>query len=61
MEFIGEGLAAIGKAVGSVAMWWGLVQIGKTAAITFLVSKCAVPFEKVSKFFDTPKRDKNGW
>ena len=35
MEFIGEGLAAIGKAVGSVAMWWGLVQIGKTVAITF--------------------------
>ena len=61
MEFIGEGLAVIGKAIGSIVMGWGLVQIGKTVAITFLVSECDGPFEKVSKFFDTPKRDKNGW
>ena len=61
MAFVREGLVVIGKAVGSIAMWWGLVQISKTIAITFLVSECDVPFEKVSDFFDTHKRDKNGW
>ena len=56
MEILGEGLKALGGAVGSIALWWGLVQVAKIGALTYLVSEKEVPFDKVSKFFEMGQR-----
>lgn len=56
MEVLGEGLKAVGAAVGSIAMWWGLAQISGTAALAFLVYMDKTPFDKVSRFFEKPQK-----
>ena len=56
MEILGEGLKALGGAVGSIALWWGLAQIAKIGALTYLVSEREMPFDDVSKFFEKPQK-----
>lgn len=56
MEVLGEGIKAIGEAVGSLAFWWAIVQVVKTVAISYLISECDVPFDKVSDFFKRPNK-----
>lgn len=52
MEILGEGLKAVGAAVNACALWWGLSKIAVTAALTYLVAKCDVPFDKVGRFLE---------
>lgn len=56
MEILGEGLKALGLGISLIALFWGLVQIAKIGALTYLVSEREVPFDKVSKFFEKPQK-----
>ena len=51
-----EVLGVIGEAIGSVAFWWGIVQVAKIVSITYLISECEVPFERVSDFYKRPQK-----
>lgn len=56
MEVLGEGLKAVGAAVGTCAVWWGLSRIAGTAALTFLVWADKAPFDKAARFFERPQK-----
>lgn len=50
MEVLGQGLAAIGDAVGSIAAAFGFIGVAGIAAGTFLVYMDKATFEEIAKF-----------
>lgn len=56
MEAIGAGLAAIGGAIGTVAIWAGLSCIAALGATTFLIYTEKISLTDIKDFFKKDKR-----
>lgn len=50
MEMLGQGLMALGDAVGSIAAACGFIDVARIAAGTFLVYTDKAIFEEIAKF-----------
>lgn len=50
MEVLGQGLMALGSAVGSIAAAFGFIGVAGIAAGTFLVYTEKASFEEIAKF-----------
>lgn len=50
MEVLGQGLMALGSAIGSIAAAFGFIGVAGIAAGTFLVYMDKATFEEISKF-----------
>ena len=50
MEVLGQGLAAIGNAVGAFATAFGFIGVAGIAAGTFLIYTGKATFEEIAKF-----------
>ena len=50
MEVLGQGLMALGSAVGSIAAAFGFICVAGIAAGTFLVYTEKASFEEIAKF-----------
>lgn len=60
MEVLGQGLAAIGNAVGAFATAFGFIGVAAIAAGTFLVYTEKATFEELAKFIKIFKGG-GGW
>lgn len=63
MEVLGQGFAAIGDAVGSIAGAFGFVGVAAIAAGTFLIYTDKATFEEMAKFVQMLKGNgrHGGW
>lgn len=50
MEVLGQGLMALGSAIGSIAAAFGFIGVAGIAAGTFLVYMDKATFEEIAKF-----------
>lgn len=50
MEVLGQGLMALGSAIGSIATAFGFIGVAGIAAGTFLVYTDKATFEEIAKF-----------
>lgn len=50
MEVLGQGLIALGSAIGSIATAFGFIGVAGIAAGTFLVYTDKATFEEIAKF-----------
>lgn len=50
MEVLGQGLMALGSAIGSIAAAFGFIGVAGIAAGTFLVYTEKATFEEIAKF-----------
>lgn len=50
MEVLGQGLMALGSAIGSIAAAFGFIGVAGIAAGTFLVYTDKATFEEIAKF-----------
>lgn len=63
MEILGQGLAAIGNAVGAFATAFGFIGVAAIAAGTFLIYMDKATFEEMAKFVQMLKGNgrHGGW
>lgn len=60
MEVLGQGLMALGSAIGSIAAAFGFIGVAGIAAGTFLVYMDKATFEEIAKFVKMFKGS-GGW
>lgn len=56
MEVLGQGLAALGDAIGFIGGWIGFVCIAGIAASTFLIYTGKITFEQLKELFNKDRR-----
>lgn len=61
MEILGQGLIALGDAVGAIAGACGFIGVAAIAAGTFLVYTNKTTFEDVARFIKMFKRGGGNW
>lgn len=63
MEVLGQGLMALGSAIGSIAAAFGFIGVAAIAAGTFLIYMDKATFEEVAKFVQMLKGNgrHGGW
>jgi hypothetical protein len=61
MEVLGQGLIALGDAVGSIAAACGFIGVAAIAAGTFLVYTGKTTFEDVARFVKMFRKGGGSW
>lgn len=63
MEILGQGLMALGSAIGSIAAAFGFIGVAAIAAGTFLIYMDKATFEEMAKFVQMLKGNgrHGGW
>lgn len=63
MEILGQGLMALGSAIGSIAAAFGFIGVAGIAAGTFLIYMDKATFEEMAKFVQMLKGNgrHGGW